>query len=387
MDPTLQTTTERDSAPERPRAASSELAGARLLWADVAKAVTIFLVVLNHLTLRHYAELDLGTLTAAEGAWRAALEALNPVRMPLFFVLSGFFAASALKRSWSAVWRQRVARPYYLFALWLGLHAAFFTFETTLATTRIDNVGEFATQLVQPSSNLWFLHALSVHFAVAFALRGFAPVWALVGVTALVVLAAPVIDVGPVVRNLPFFLFGAYCPQVLRALAATASARRTLALLLAYIAVTALTRAYGVAGVPAVMLILSAVGVSLGVTAIVIATAAFPTVAAGVARLGRRSLAIYVLHMPAIALVHHVMIASAPPDLGLVWLAYPLLATAAVVLASVLVHRWLTTTLSLRWLFDLPGAGAVAWVRTAVSRGAASVELSPSWASRRRFAT
>ena len=383
---TLPTTIARKSAPDCHGAATSVPAGARLLWADVAKAVTIFLVVLNHLTLRHYAELDFGTLTVAEEAWRAAVEVLDPVRMPLFFVLSGFFAASALKRSWSAVWRQRVARPYYLFALWLGLHAAFFALETTLATTRIDNVAEYATQLVQPSSNLWFLYALSVHFAVGFALRGSAPVWALAGVTGSVVLAAPVIDVGPVVWNLPFFLFGAYCPQLLRALAGGASARRGLALLLAYMALVALTGASGVADVPAVMLAVSALGVSLGVTAIVVATAALPKLAVAVARLGRRSLAIYVLHMPALALLHHVVTPAAPPDLGLMWLAYPLFATAAVVGASVLVHRWLTTTLSLRWLFDLPSAEMAAWVRTAVIRRVPSVGLSPSWASRRRFA-
>ena len=383
----MPTTTHRDSAIEYPRAASSELAGERLLWADAAKAVTIFLVVLNHLTIRHYAELDFGTLTVAEDAWRAAVEALNPVRMPLFFVLSGFFAASALKRSWSAVWRQRVLRPYYLFALWLGLHAVFFAFETTLATTRVDSASEYAAQLVQPSSNLWFLHALSVHFAIAFALRGSAPGWALVGITAaLVVLAAPVIDIGPVVQNLPFFLFGAYCPQVLRALAATASARRGLALLLAYIVLIALTRASGVADLPAFMLAVSAVGVSLGVTAIVLSTAACPTFAVAVARLGRRSLAIYVLHMPAIALVHHVVSASASPDSQLIWLAYPLFATSAVVLASVVVHRWLTTTLSLPWLFDLPGTGTAARVCGEVVRGAALVAPSPSWSSRRRFA-
>lgn len=256
--------------------------------------------------------------------------------------------------------------------------------ETTLATTRLDSVEEFAAQLVQPSSNLWYLHALSVHFAVAFALRGLAPAWALVGVVGSVLLAGLVIDIGPVMQNLPFFLFGAYCPQILRTLAATASARRIL--VLAYTALTALTRAYGIAGVPAVMLTLSAVGVWLGVSVFVMATAASPTLAAGAAHLGRRTLPIYVLHMPALALIHHVVTASGSPDLGLLWLAYPVLATTAVVLASVLVHRWLTTTLSLGWLFDLPRAGAAARVRAGVARSAASVEPSASWATRPRFA-
>jgi hypothetical protein len=91
--------------------------------------------------------------------------------------------------------------------------------------------------------------------------------------------------------------------------------------------------------------------------------------------------------MPALALVHHFSTAFASPGLGLLLLPYPLFATAAVVLACVVVHRWLTTTLSVSWLFDVPSAGAAAaHVGAALSRLAVASGPSAPRPRRHRFA-
>ncbi len=52
--------------PSRPLNDARSEASTRLLWADAAKGTTIFLVVLNHLTRKHYLELDTGNLGFAE---------------------------------------------------------------------------------------------------------------------------------------------------------------------------------------------------------------------------------------------------------------------------------------------------------------------------------
>ncbi len=83
--------------------------------ADAAKGVCIVLVVLHHLVTKHL-ELVLPGDGPAVVAWGAVTAGLRPLRMPLFFVISGMFAASAVRRSWGASLRRRVATPYYLYA-------------------------------------------------------------------------------------------------------------------------------------------------------------------------------------------------------------------------------------------------------------------------------
>ncbi len=51
-------------------------------------------------------------------------------------------------------------RPYYLFVVWMALHAVYSTYDRTLSTTRLQSSGEVLAQLLYPSSSLWFLYAL-----------------------------------------------------------------------------------------------------------------------------------------------------------------------------------------------------------------------------------
>lgn len=71
----------------------------RLLWPDAAKGFAITLVVLTHLTSKHYPTLDLHVPEYVFLAWLGLSDVLAPIRMPLFFAISGYFAARSLTKS------------------------------------------------------------------------------------------------------------------------------------------------------------------------------------------------------------------------------------------------------------------------------------------------
>ena len=68
----------------------------RMAWVDVAKGASIVLVVLLHVTNKHVVRLD-----AASGdirdSWATFVSWMRPVRMPLFFLLSGLLAAKVVE--------------------------------------------------------------------------------------------------------------------------------------------------------------------------------------------------------------------------------------------------------------------------------------------------
>jgi uncharacterized membrane protein YcfT len=149
------------AAPTRPREST------RLAWADAAKGACILLVVLHHTTLKHYLPMVPEAMTPVAATWEAVTGALKPVRMPLFFLLAGLFAANAVRRPWSQVLTQRVLTPYWLYAVWLGIGGVVFTIEQTMVTNRARGVGELGGDLLWASTSAWFLYALAVYFVVA----------------------------------------------------------------------------------------------------------------------------------------------------------------------------------------------------------------------------
>jgi uncharacterized membrane protein YcfT len=329
----------------------------RLLWPDVAKGLCILLVVLHHLTTKHY----LGLVPATEGwladTWTAVTLALKPVRMPLFFVLSGFFAASAVGRPWSQVSR-RVTSPYYLYVVWLLVLGGVFTVERSLVMNRTQDLGELLADLVFASTGLWFLYALAVYFLLArLLLRVPLPLaLGLAGTVTAAAYAFPLEDANrtSVLVHFTWFLAGSRCPRLVRRLGGLEVPGMLSLLVVGYAVLLT------VPGVPT--LLLSVVGVPLGLVAAG-ALARGSRCAPVLGRLGRRTLPVYVLHMPLLAILHHALVGPAPVggvDDLLVLAAYPVMLSVVLVLACLGVHA-LLVRLGLGLLFELPrplaGAG------------------------------
>ena len=90
----------------------------RIVWLDLARASSIVLVVVYHVAVGAGPDL-LGSDERLSGRiWAQANSALVPLRMPLFFAVSGILAFRAVHRPWRAVLRPRVLDLLWPYALW-----------------------------------------------------------------------------------------------------------------------------------------------------------------------------------------------------------------------------------------------------------------------------
>ncbi|WP_247674739.1 acyltransferase [Micromonospora sp. C51] len=341
--------------------------GTRLAWADVAKGGCILLVLLWHVIVKDYLQIDWRLDVPVLGAWGTFGELLLPMRMPLFFTISGMFAATAVQRPWRPVARPRAARFLYLYGVWLMIHTAVLALAPDFPTDRASDLGGLLAQLTVTPSNLWYLYALALYFVVAKALRRFHPAVLLVAAGTLsAVAAAGLVDTpgnrGGVYQNLVFFLAGLYLRGYVLRFAEAVTGRRLLLAGAAYAVALAAVAATGTARLPGVAPLVSVLAVLFGV-AVAVRLARRPAMGEPLAALGRQTLPIYVLHMPVLALLHRLI---AEPIAGLdepvrfaLALGFPFSLTVAVLTISLGLHRLLLAVRA-SWLFDLPGRGNAA---------------------------
>ncbi|MCZ7425607.1 pyridoxal-phosphate dependent enzyme [Micromonospora sp. WMMA1949] len=335
--------------------------GDRVVWADVAKGACIVLVVLWHVVVKDYLRIDWRVGLPVPGAWGLLGEQLLPLRMPLFFAISGIFAANAVARPWRASGRPRIARNLYLYAIWLLVHTALLTLAPGFPTDRATDPGELLAQLTVTPSNLWYLYALALYFVIARALRRVHPAVLLSVAGALSAVAATGLldspgNRGQVYQNLVFFLAGVHLKPYLTRWADAASTRRLAGTGAAYAVALAAMALAGAQSWPGVYLLVSVLAVAFGLTAA--ARLARHRLAGPVlTRLGRRTLGVYVIHMPVLALLDRLLAAPVAgldgPARALLVTVYPVVLTALVLALSLAVHRCLTA-LGAHWLFDLP---------------------------------
>ncbi|MEV4497718.1 pyridoxal-5'-phosphate-dependent protein subunit beta [Micromonospora arborensis] len=338
----------------------------RAEWADAAKGFCIILVVLWHVVVKDYLQFDWHVGVPVPGLWGTLGEQFLPLRMPLFFTISGVFAANAAQRPWRVVARSRIAGFLYLYAVWLLIHTAILAAAPELPTDRATSPLGLLEQLTITPSNLWYLYALALYFTIAKATRRVPRVLVLVPAAVLsAVAAAGLLDTpgnrAGLYQNLIFFLAGLYLRPQIHRWAATASRRRLVLTSGAYVlalAAMALAGAQEWFGVwPAV----SVVAVIFGITAAA-RVARLAVLSDPLARLGRITLPIYVIHMPVLALLHRLLLVPVSglgrPAQGLIVLGYPVLLTGLVIALSLGIHRGLLAVRA-RWLFALPGSRRV----------------------------
>jgi threonine dehydratase len=333
--------------------------GGRLAWPDVAKGACILLVVLWHVVLKQYQQIDWDLPLPIAGAWGLADDQLTPLRMPVFFTVSGLFAVRAVDRPWPVLLRSRIARFALLYVLWVLIETVVLGCTPAFPTEHAADPLQLLAELTISPTNLWYLLALALYFAVAKAVRRVPTAWLLGAAFLLSAVAAAHIipDAGnrwQVLQNLLFFLAGLRLAPALQRLALGATRRRLLLLTLATscaLAAVDLLHAKAWLGVwPAV----SALAALTGITAAAVLTERLPRAAGRLAALGRRTLPVYVLHLPLLALLA-AQVQGPLQRLGSrsvgVAAVEPLLATSVVVALSLVVHRLLAAA-GLGRLFD-----------------------------------
>ncbi|RLP93070.1 acyltransferase [Micromonospora sp. CV4] len=333
----------------------------RAEWADAAKGVCIILVVLWHVVVKDYLQIDWHIGVPVPGLWGTVGEQFLPLRMPLFFTISGVFAANAVQRPWRVVARSRIAGFLYLYAAWLLIHTAILAAVPDFPTDRATSVPGLLEQLTVTPSNLWYLYALALYFTIAKVARRaprvlvLAPAATLSAVAAAGLLATPGNRAG-LYQNLIFFLAGLHLRPRIERWAATATGRRLALTSAAYVLALAAMAAAGAQRWFGVWPVVSVVAVAFGITAAA-RLGRWPALSTRLATLGRSTLPIYVIHMPVLALLHRLLLGPVSGldqvGQGLLVLSYPIVLTGLVIGASLTIHRGLLAVHA-RWLFALP---------------------------------
>ena len=131
-----------------------EKASARLDWVDMAKGLSIFLVVIM------YCASSVGEDTGQTGFLHWTIAFAMPFRMPEFFLLSGLFLSSVIARPWRAYADRRVIHYFYFYALWAIIHIVFK--EALVGRDPVGAAGSLAWAVVSPYGVLWFIYMLGV---------------------------------------------------------------------------------------------------------------------------------------------------------------------------------------------------------------------------------
>lgn len=317
---------------------------ARLRWADVAKGGAILGVVFWHVMIKHYELVEWSTPPPIERGLTVFVDSLIPVRMPLFFLVSGFLASRAIQRPWRTLLVTKSLNFYYLYLLWLLVQTVLLlalpSFDTESTATPL---GLLAQATIDPS-NLWYLYALALFFPIAKLLRAnpWIGVAAAAGVLVLVA-ALPVPDhIEDTGRNLIWFVLGAYFPAVVVWWTERLTVLRWAIVVVAFAGV-----AFGLYFVRENAVVFAAaalIGALFGLSNSVLISRSVPWLARPLAAIGRQTLPVYVMHLPivgawnALAQGARVDALSANPVVAFL---YPFVLTVAILALCLGIHRLL----------------------------------------------
>lgn len=330
----------------------------RVAWVDAGKGLAISLVVLFH-SARWLDGLPSDTVV-----WQTVNDVLATLRLPLFFTLSGFFAAKWLVAPLAQLWNIKLRLFVWVLLLWSWIDLGPYWLGQYLHGTGVNirrELWDTALSPLIPRFELWFVWALALFFLINRALRRVPP-------AAIVVVAAGAsvvgfLDILPIpspgwtglLKYYVFFAVGTHFRVLVFAYASRSGwVLRTLVIAVwagCAIAVVHL----GMQTVPGVMPILGVMGVLAGIAiSQVLQRFTF------VARLGARTLPVYLAHTAVIIMISSVvLLPGAEAVLAVMSPVYPPIVAVAAIVASLALHR-ATASTPLRALFEPPRRFAVA---------------------------
>lgn len=343
-----------DSASAQRRPAPAR---ARLDWVDTGRGLAIALVALFHAT----------SWIAGTGLdvalWADVNTVLSSLRMPLFFALSGLFAAKWLTASWRDLLGSKVLLFVWVLMVWSLIGMIVQLAGLSIAGNAVNVLAGargVVLALFNPPFELWFIWALGLFFVLARATRLVPPVLQLVAAGALSAFGLTVwLQLTTGLTGSAKFYFFFLCGLYLRSwILAFASARAAvlLSVVVVWAAVSTALFVFDLRGFPGAYFLNGVLGVLAGVAV----SRALSRIRL-LERLGRQTLPIYLAHTPII-----IAIASALVLLPVVvaalqavsWLVPPLVAGLAI--AGALALHAACRRGVLRFLYEPPSV----WVRT-----------------------
>ncbi|MBF7073558.1 acyltransferase [Glaciecola sp. MH2013] len=138
----------------------------RIAWIDMAKGLTIFLVVFHH------AFMGAKNLGLVSSSVFELYELSRPFRMPLFFLVAGLFTKSALQKPFTVFARQKLLYFLYFYVLWNTISVVIRASLSSYTNNQVEYSDVFYL-LWEPTFNLWFLYGLLLAFFSLYVLMRF----------------------------------------------------------------------------------------------------------------------------------------------------------------------------------------------------------------------
>lgn len=187
----------------------------RMAWPDVAKGVSIVGVVVLHVCLA--VPFGMETLAAQVN------HILDPLRMPLFFLVSGMFSTKVLRMSLWQLFSRRLWFFLVPYVLWTPIEVGLMDWHrASYEGADTADIGFYMETLALGQNMYWFLYVLVAFNLVLWATRRLSP-WAAVAASFSTILALPLNSycdtVGKFVMYLPIFLAGAHFSRLVRGFA------------------------------------------------------------------------------------------------------------------------------------------------------------------------
>lgn len=150
-------------------------------WVDLAKGICILLVVLHHIIQSTYAvpNIDISGMEALAFQFYEILsKRLVPLRMPLFFMISGFLVYRGVTvYHWREVWGKRVQNIWYVYIVWsviqwlavasiLILSGSPIRIEESMLSNYASDLPSYVKLLLFGTSSLWYLYVLPIYFII-----------------------------------------------------------------------------------------------------------------------------------------------------------------------------------------------------------------------------
>lgn len=327
---------------------------ARVGWPDVAKGLCIVLVVLWHVVTKH--AIDVPGAGPVTHAWATLNAQLLPLRMPLFFLISGMFAGRAIQAADGVSWRRRAGRLLAVYVMWVLIQTAVLALTPDVDTARATDGWELLAQLTISPTNLWYLLALAAYLGVARLTRDLPTAFVLPVAFAVAVFAAAglIPDLGnlwQVGQNLFFFLAGLRLRDPVARFASSTGILRALSLVVGYVGAAAVVGVVGMRQWPGVWPMLAVIAVACGVAVCALVDRRAQFLARPLRWVGQRTLPIYVLHMIPLALIDAGLRATGWRAVPVVEAVAPIVLTAVVIAMCLVVHAGLVRA-RLGVLFD-----------------------------------
>lgn len=322
----------------------------RIEWLDFARGASIFLVVVFHASIaceqydwvhRYYWELN---------------NFLAPIRMPIFFAVSGYLSRKAVNMSWGGLFDKRVLGFLYVFLLWSAISLSF-------GKGSAGDLDRYVHDLIEviysPSSILWFIWALAIYTIAA--KIGKATNERLFFIFALLVSIVSYSKVvefenyvhNNVLRFLPFFLFGVYRAEWLSRLSGLGRSRVLPVLCAVFVLGFLIVRQQVLPPILQNMAVFLQAVVGVAVGAGLSAWACrFKVIKVVPAFLGTRTLPIYVAHSLLISLLVWIMASLAVSMPRAEILTVPVTAVIAILL-SILLEQFLSR-INAGWVYNRP---------------------------------